>query len=102
MRPFIRPISALLALAALSGGLRAAPVPSSSTETVNDRKAFIPYRKHAPLAEKVIGVLVADAGPVLQTEGRTGPADQLCFGRGGNSYRWVYVPADKDPTIGRV
>src|SRR5262249_1562629 len=40
--------------------------------------------------------------PVLALEGRSGPAEQLCFGSGGTSYRWVYVTAGKNATVGRV
>src|SRR5262245_53264361 len=61
-------------------------------EPIKDRANFIPARKHQPLKGTAIGVLVYDGQPVLSTEGRSGPADQLCFGADGCSYRWVYVP----------
>src|SRR4051794_6420294 len=62
-------------------------------EIVKNRKDFLPQRKQVALGPKVIGVLAYDAQPVLSTEGRSGPLDQLCFSEGGNSYRWVYVVA---------
>ncbi|MCI0458523.1 MAG: hypothetical protein L0Z62_16290 [Gemmataceae bacterium] len=67
----------------------AAPLPN---EPIKDRAAFIPARKHQILKGTAIGVLAYDGQPVLSTEGRSGPADQLCFGADGCSYRWVYVP----------
>src|SRR5438093_322739 len=79
----------------------AAPVKPGS-DTLTDRANFIPRRKQQPLAGKVVGVLVSDPQPVLSTEGRSGPKDQLCFARGGCSYRWVYVQVEKNPLIGRL
>src|SRR5207249_2108098 len=46
-----------------------------------------------------VGVLLYDGQPVLSTEGRSGPADQLCFSTAGCSYRWVYVPVAANPQI---
>lgn len=63
-----------------------------AVEIVRERKSFLPIRNHQPLKGTVIGLLVDDAGPVLGLEGRSGPADQLCFSVNGGSYRWVYVP----------
>ncbi|MBI3821854.1 MAG: hypothetical protein HY289_04135 [Planctomycetes bacterium] len=68
-------------------------------ETIKDRKGFIPNRKHAVVAGKAIGILLTDGAPILQLEGRSGPADQLVFSTGGNSYRWVYVPTQVNPLI---
>jgi hypothetical protein len=68
-------------------------------EPIKDRAGFIPHRKHEPLKGTAVGILLYDAQPVLHSEGRSGPADQLCFSTGGNSYRWVYVPATEKPRI---
>src|SRR4051812_39592126 len=81
--------AAVFALAAVGAGAALADPP---TGTVRDRKAFIPHNVKPALPGTVIGVLVADGQPVLSTEGRSGPADQMVFGRNGASYRWVYVP----------
>jgi hypothetical protein len=62
-------------------------------------KKHLPYRKHQALGEKVVGVLVYDAQPVLSQEGRSGPTDQLCFAQDGMSYRWVYVVAQGNAMI---
>jgi hypothetical protein len=61
-----------------------------------------PRREFQPLPGKVIGVLAAGGREVLAQEGRRGPADALCFGRDGDSYRWLYVPAPKKPQIGAL
>ena len=68
-------------------------------ETVKDRKSYFPNRKSAVLTGKEIGILLTDGQPILSTEGRSGPADQLVFSAGGNSYRWVYVPTAENPLI---
>jgi hypothetical protein len=68
-------------------------------ETIKDRKTYIPTRKQVALKGKEIGILLTDAQPILNTEGRSGPADQLVFSCGGNSYRWVYVPTQDNPQI---
>src|SRR2546429_263524 len=78
----------------------AAPVRSG--DTITDRKGFVPNRKYLPLGAKAVGVLVADADPVILLEGRRGPPDQLCFSTGGGSFRWVYVPAERNATVGRL
>jgi hypothetical protein len=73
----------------------AVPIPNEKKgEVIADRANFIPNRKHLPIPGKIIAVLATDAAPVLSTEGRSGPADQLCIGWNGGSYRWVYVPSD--------
>jgi hypothetical protein len=79
----------------------AAPI-KSGPETVTDRAGFIPNRKHQSLGGKVVGVLIPDPLPVLSTEGRSGPKDQLCFARGMFSYRWIYVPVEKNAFIGTL
>src|SRR5438132_5494781 len=66
---------------------------------IKDRKNFIPNRKQAALSGKEIGILLTDGQPVLSTEGRSGPADQLVFSSNLNSYRWVYVPTQDNPQI---
>lgn len=62
-------------------------------------KDHLPYRKHAVLPGKVVGLMVAKGQPILSTEGRSGPQDQVCFAADGNSYRWVYVPTFRKPRI---
>lgn len=72
----------------------------SAQEKVRDRKAFMPNRKSVELKGAAIGILLTDGQPILSTEGRSGPADQLVFSADGNSYRWVYVPTlDEQPQI---
>ncbi len=66
---------------------------------VNDRQTFIPNRKHAPIGPAAIGVLLTDGQPVLSSEGRSGPPDQLVFSANGNSYRWIYTPTVVKPQI---
>src|SRR5262245_53237639 len=77
----------------------AASAPAGSGSVITDRKGYIPVRKHVPLQGKAAGILVADPQPVLSTEGRTGPKDQLCFAVSGASYRWVYVPVEANALI---
>lgn len=81
----------------------AVPLPSEEKgDIVADRANFIPNRKHIPIPGKIIAVLATDAAPVLSTEGRSGPADQLCIGWNGGSYRWVYIPSDGDAIINNL
>lgn len=68
-------------------------------DTIKDRKGFFPNRKQVALKAKEIGILLTDGQPVLSTEGRSGPADQLVFSSNGNSYRWVYVPTTDTPPL---
>jgi hypothetical protein len=68
-------------------------------ETVKDRAGFLPQRKQQPLKGTAVGVLVSNPQPVLNLEGRSGPADSYCFSADGNSYRWVYVPTLEMPQI---
>jgi hypothetical protein len=78
--------------------LGAALVQAQET-VVKDRKAYFPNRKQVALSGTEIGILLADGQPVLSTEGRSGPADQLVFSSNLNSYRWVYVPTQDNPQI---
>jgi hypothetical protein len=68
----------------------------------NKSDSIFPKHKFEPLGGKVIGVLAAGVQPVLQTEGRSGPADALGFSANNCSYRWVYVSVQKNPTIGNL
>ena len=68
------------------------PTIGFAQDVVKDRKAYFPSRKHVAVGPAAIGVLLTDGQPVLSTEGRSGPPDQLVFSANGNSYRWVYVP----------
>src|SRR5436190_11999794 len=91
------------AIAACATGLctlviAAATSADPTMEIVKDRNV-LPKHKHEPLPGKVIGLLVADAQPVVMTEGRSGPADSMGFARGLHSYRWVYVPTQDRPII---
>lgn len=73
--------------------------PDKKGDVIADRAGFIPNRKHLALPGKIVAVLATDAQPVLSTEGRSGPADQLCVGWNGGSYRWVYVPVQEKAMI---
>jgi hypothetical protein len=99
MSRWISLILALLLLGSLISLVQAIPIPSGSNNTITDRKNFIPTRKFQPLPGKAIGVLVFDAQPVLAIESRGGPENQMCFGVGGNSYRWIYLPVEDKPAI---
>jgi len=96
-RPFLVVVAALAVFANVVSA-----VPVDTDAKVADRKGFIPNRKHQPLPGTVIGVIVPNAQPVLTLEGRSGPADQLCFSTGGCSYRWMYVPVERDAQIPRI
>jgi hypothetical protein len=91
-----------MALALAASSTFAVPVRSGASATITDRAGYIPNRKHVPLPGKVVAVLVFDAQPVLSLEGRSGPANQLCLGYNGGSYRWVYVPVKENPFIGSL
>jgi len=80
----------------------ALPLPTGTAGQTIDRKDFIPHRKHQQLAGKLIGVLVPSPQPILTLEGRSGPADQLCFAANGASYRWIYVQVEQNPSIGNI
>src|SRR5262249_17468831 len=76
------------------------PAPDITKEViVKDRETFIPYRKYAPLPDKVVGVLVSDVAAKMGHEGRGGPADAMGFSMAGNSYRWMYVPVTSENRI---
>src|SRR5262245_23827764 len=77
----------------------AAALPGQEGPPPKDVKDLIPHRKHTPLKGRAVGVLLADAQPVLAAEGRSGPPDQLCFSTAGCSYRVVYVPVAANPQI---
>jgi hypothetical protein len=93
--PRVAAAALLAGLAWASPGLTDPP----ADEPIKDRASFFPSRKQQALKGTVVGVLLYDAQPVLSTEGRSGPPDQLCFSASGNSYRWVYVPAMGQPQI---
>jgi hypothetical protein len=84
--------------------LAAAPVAAQLDNAVPLKlKKHLPHRQYRVLGEKAVGVLVHDAKPVLDIEGRFGPKDQLCFSHDGLSYRWVYVPTDNpNPMISNL
>lgn len=86
--------AAVLCAILTAGSVAADP----AVETAKDRNV-LPKQKHEKLPGKVIGLLVADAQPVLSAEGRSGPPDSMCFARGLHSYRWVYVPTQDRPLI---
>lgn len=96
----VRPFLVGSLVFAVVTAVNAAPI--KTADTVTDRASFIPLRKQQSLAGKVVGVLVSEPHAVLATEGRSGPKDQMCFGRGGCSYRWVYVPVENNPLIPRL
>src|SRR5262249_13232560 len=90
----------IVLLAALT--TTAAPIPVKTEETIKDRTTFIPYRKYAPLKEKMVGVLVSDVVAMMGQEGRGGPPDAMGFSAGGSSYRWVYVAVTEKPLINNL
>jgi hypothetical protein len=85
-------------LLGVAGVILAAPVPLQ-TETLKDRKDFIPLRKYESLPGKVIGVMVSDVAAVMGHDGRSGPQDAIAFSRNLGSYRWVYTVDEKTPII---
>ena len=87
---------ASLAVMALTSWIKA---DEPADQPFKDRKDFLPNRKQAPAKGTVIGILLTDGQPVLSTEGRSGPADQLVFSTAGQSYRWVYVPTQENAQI---
>lgn len=96
LRP-IRLAGAALLLT-VAGVVLAAPVPLQ-TETLKDRKDFVPFRKYESLPGKVIGVMVSDVAAVMQHDGRGGPPDAIAFSRNLGSYRWVYAVDPDKPII---
>jgi hypothetical protein len=90
-------LAGFLCLTPPAGGV---PAPTEKqADVIADRAGFIPQRKHLAVPGKIVAVLLTDAQPVLSTEGRSGPADQLCIGWSGGSYRWVYVPVAEKAMI---
>ncbi len=90
---------AILTLALTGSGILAVPAPIDPKNNIITRADFVPYRKHLPLPGKIIAVLLTDGQPILSTEGRSGPTDQLCIGYNAGSYRWVYVPVVDNATM---
>ncbi len=80
----------------------AAPAPITTVDVIKDRASFIPHRKYEPMKGKVVGLLVSDVAAKMGHEGRSGPQDAMGFSVNGNSYRWVYVPVEKNPLITRL
>ncbi len=91
-----------LILLSIASSSFAVPVPAANSATIKDRANYIPRRKHVPLPGKIVAILLPDAQPVLSLEGRSGPANQLCIGYNGSSYRWVYVQVKERPMIGSL
>jgi hypothetical protein len=81
--------------AVLLAGPAAADPPAGGREV----KDLLPSRKHTALKGNVVGIFLVDGQQFLSTEGRSGPADQVCFSTAGCSYRWVYVPVASNPQI---
>ncbi len=77
----------------------AAPVPTTPTETLQERAGFIPQRKYQPLPGKVVGVLTGDVAALMGPQGRSSRPDAFAFSVGGNSYRAVYVPVTENPSL---
>src|SRR5262249_40023183 len=88
-----------LAVPMLAVVLFGATFAQAQEKVIKDRKSFFPNRKQVALTGKEIGILLTDGQQILNTEGRSGPADQLVFSSNGNSYRWVYVPTAENPQI---
>jgi hypothetical protein len=82
-------------LAAALPAVGAPPAPDGK-----DEGGAFPRRQFHALPEKAVGVLVAGDEEVLGREGRKGPADAYGFARGGDSYRWLFVPVDKKWLLG--
>jgi hypothetical protein len=98
----IRLVWAGFLTAILSSFAVAAPDPGAPEDPMNELTSTIPTRKFQPLPGKAIGVLVSDVKAVMCREGRSGPSDALGFSRGGDSYRWVYVPVKEKPGLGTL
>ena len=93
-----RSAALLLSLVLTAAGL----TPVWAADGDRDPADPFPHREFQPLPGKMIGVLASGGQDVLAQEGRRGAADALCFGSGGDSYRWVYVPVPKKPLIGAL
>lgn len=94
----------ILLLAVLFGGatMDAAPAPVLTSETIQDRKGFIPYRKYYALPGKVIGLLVSNVREKMSHEGRSGPPNAMGFSHDVGSYRWMYTPANGKALINQL
>lgn len=91
---------ASLVLSAAVGLLAAAPVPTSTPDTpATDPSKFVPTRTFTARDGTVVGVLVADAVPVMSRDGRSSQPDAIAFSRDGGSYNWLYVPVEANPQI---
>jgi hypothetical protein len=89
-----------LAAAGLSVAvLVAAPAPIETTETIKERKGFIPNRVYHALPGKTVGIMVSDVAAMMGQEGRGGPADAYGFSRDMGSYNWMYAPDNDQPII---
>jgi hypothetical protein len=87
-------------LVAAVGALSAAPVPVSIPDTpATDPAKFLPSRTYTARDGAVVGVLVADAVPVMSRDGRSSQPDAIAFSRDGGSYNWLYVPVEANPQI---
>jgi hypothetical protein len=91
---------AAVALAGLTAAvLVAAPAPTETTDTIKERKGFIPNRVYHALPGKTVGILVSDVGAMMLQEGRGGPPDAYGFSRDLGSYNWMYAPDNDKPII---
>src|SRR5579859_6957458 len=92
-----------LAAAALAGlsvaVLLAAPAPTDTTETIKERKGFIPNRVFHALPGNTVGIMVSDVAAMMSQEGRGGPPDAYGFSRDRGSYNWMYAPDNDKPII---
>ncbi len=93
-------LASLVLLAAVVA-LTAAPVPTSTPPDTpaTDPAKFVPTRTYTARDGTVVGVLVADAMPVMSRDGRSSQADAIAFSRDGGSYNWLYVPVEANPQI---
>ncbi len=91
---------ASIALMTVAAALAAAPVPTSIPDTpATDPAKFLPTRTYTARDGTVVGVLVADAVPVMSRDGRSSQPDALAFSRNGGSYNWLYVAVEANPQI---
>src|SRR5260370_18122320 len=83
MKRIIRRVGLLLLLIVVfvagAGIPHAAPVRSGSTDTISDRKAYIPNLKNLPLPGKVICILAEDRAPITGLDGQAASDDQLFY-----------------------
>ena len=101
--PRLSCLFACLAPLSFTALLVAAPAPiEPSSETVKDRKTYLPHMIFHPLPGKTIGIFVTDVASAMGQEGRSGMPDAGAFSRGLDSYNWLYVPVKDKPTIKRL